>query len=219
MNDWVVPRLNWDDAYRPDRGRVLDLEQIEKLSKFLRYSNEDENQVAARTLPGVHSKGSFLTRGSGHNKLGAYTETPGEYREVVERLLRKHKAAAKFVPAPIIQKREGARIGIVTIGGCDPAVREAIDLLPQRGIDADFMRIRGFPFGEDVEAFLNAHDVNFIVEQNRDAQMCSLLTLETGVAKDKLRSVLAFGGFPLSAKSVIDGILEQVGEPAHAIHS
>jgi 2-oxoglutarate ferredoxin oxidoreductase subunit alpha len=209
MNDWVVPRLTWDDSYRPDRGRVLELSEIEKLPKFLRYTGEDENHIASRTLPGVHSKGAFFTRGSGHNKLGAYTEMPDEYQDVVERLLRKHKAAAKFVPAPVIQKHEGARIGIVTLGGCDPAVREAIELLPQRGIDADFMRIRGFPFHEDVEAFLNSHDVNFVVEQNRDAQLLSLLTLETGVAKSKLRSVLAFGGFPLSAKNVIDGILEQ----------
>ncbi|HVO97385.1 MAG TPA: 2-oxoacid:acceptor oxidoreductase subunit alpha [Bryobacteraceae bacterium] len=211
MNDWVVPRLTWDDAYRPDRGRVLNLAQIEKLSKFLRYTNEDENHVTARTLPGVHSKGAFFTRGSGHNKFGAYTETPDEYQEVMERLLRKHKASANFVPAPIIQRRDGARIGVVTIGGCDPAVREAIDLLPSHGIDADFMRIRGFPFSEEVEAFLNEHDVNFIVEQNRDAQLRSLLTLETGVSKNKLLSILVFGGFPLSAKHVIDGILKQWG--------
>jgi 2-oxoglutarate ferredoxin oxidoreductase subunit alpha len=209
MNDWVVPRLTWDDAYKPDRGRVLDLEQVEKLSKFLRYTGEDENHIAARTLPGVSSKGAFFTRGSGHNRFGAYTEMPDEYQDVVERLLRKHKSAAKFVPPALIQKKEGARVGIVTIGGCDPAVREAIELLPQRGIDADYMRIRGFPFGEEVEAFLNDHEVNFIVEQNRDAQLKSLLVLETGIAKDKLRSVLAFGGFPLSAKNVIDGILEQ----------
>jgi 2-oxoglutarate ferredoxin oxidoreductase subunit alpha len=209
MNDWVVPRLTWDDAYKPDRGRVLDLDQVEKLSKFLRYTGEDENHIAARTLPGVSSKGAFFTRGSGHNRFGAYTEMPDEYQDVVERLLRKHKSAAKFVPPALIQKKEGARVGIVTIGGCDPAVREAIELLPQRGIDADYMRIRGFPFGEEVEAFLNDHEVNFIVEQNRDAQLKSLLVLETGIAKDKLRSVLAFGGFPLSAKNVIDGILEQ----------
>jgi 2-oxoglutarate ferredoxin oxidoreductase subunit alpha len=129
----------------------------------------------------------------------------------VERLLRKHKASANFVPPAFIHKKEGSRIGIVTIGGCDPAVREAIELLPQRGIDADFMRIRGFPFPAEVEEFLHAHDVNFIVEQNRDAQLRSLLVLETGVPKDKLRSVLAFGGFPLSAKNVIDGIVQQWG--------
>ncbi len=222
MNDWVVPRLTWDDAYKPDRGRVLDLEQIEKLSKFLRYTGEDENYIAARTLPGVSSKGAFFTRGSGHNKFGGYTEMPDEYQEVVERLLRKHKSAAKFVPPPIIQRREGARVGIVTIGGCDPAVREAIELLPQRGIDADYMRIRGFPFPDEVEAFLNEHEINFIVEQNRDAQLHSLLVLETGVAKDKLHSVLAFGGFPLSAKNVIDGIMKyelaNQGELKDAVH-
>jgi 2-oxoglutarate/2-oxoacid ferredoxin oxidoreductase subunit alpha len=222
MNDWVVPRLQWDDAYRPDRGRVLDLEQIEKLSKFLRYSDPDENSIPSRTLPGVTAKGAFFTRGSGHNKFGGYTEMPDEYQEVVERLLLKHKASAKFVPPPVIHKKEGARIGIVTLGGCDPAVREAIELLPQRGIEADFMRIRGFPFPQEVEAFLNEHEVNFIVEQNRDAQLRSLLVLETNVAKEKLRSVLAFGGFPLSAKNVIDGILghdlSNQGDLTHAIH-
>src|SRR5205085_6819011 len=88
MNDWVVPRLNWDDAYRPDRGRVLGAEELEKMTRFYRYTNEDEHQVAARTLPGVHPNGSFFIRGSGHNKFGGYTETPAEYQEVMDRLLR-----------------------------------------------------------------------------------------------------------------------------------
>ncbi len=210
MNDWVVPRLSWDDSYRPDRGRVLGAEELENISKFLRYTNEDENHVAARTLPGVHSKGAFFVRGSGHNKFGGYTEIPDEYREVVDRLLRKHTAAARFIPAPVILKREGARIGVVTLGGCDPAVREALDLLAERGIECDFMRLRGFPFEHSVEEFLNEHDVCFIVEQNRDAQLRGLLTLETSVAKEKLRSVLVYGGFPLSASHVINGILSQM---------
>ena len=209
MNDWVVPRLTWDDSYRPDRGRVLDADELKQISKFLRYTNEDENFVASRTLPGVSSKGAFFTRGSGHNKFGGYTETPDEYQEVLDRLLKKHKAAAKFVPAPIVQKRKGAKFGVITIGGCDMAVREALDILEERGIPADFMRIRGFPFEDSVEEFLNAHEVNFIVEQNRDAQLRSLLTLETSVSKDQLRSVLVYGGFPLSAKRVIDQILNQ----------
>ena len=210
MNDWVVPRLTWDDSYRPDRGRVLQLEEIEKISKYFRYSPEDENYVAARTLPGVHEKGAFFTRGSGHTKLGGYTEMPDEYQEVVDRLLKKHKAAAKFVPAPIIERRKGAKFGVVTIGGCDPAVREALDILERRGIPADYMRLRAFPFDESVDAFLNGHEFNFIVEQNRDAQLRSLLTLETSVPKDKLRSVLVYGGFPLSAKRAIDQILSQL---------
>ncbi len=213
MNDWVVPRLQWDDSYKPDRGRVLSAEELEKITKFQRYTNEDENQVAARTLPGVHSKGAFFTRGSGHNKFGAYTETPDEYREVMDRLLLKHKAAAKFVPPPVIERRIDAQFGVVTLGGCDLAVREGLDLLAERGVVADFMRLRGFPFDESVQAFLDEHDFCYVIEQNRDAQLRSLLTLETGVAKDKLRSVLVYGGFPLSAKHVIDGIMRQLGIP------
>ena len=210
MNDWVVPRLQWDNAYRPDRGRVLTAEQLEKLPKFSRYSDEDENHVPPRSLPGVHSKGAFFTRGSGHNKFGGYTEIPDEYQEVVDRLARKHKAAARFVPAPLIQKAEGARFGIVTLGGCDLAVREAVEILARRGVVADLMRLRGFPFDEPVEAFLSEHQFNYVIEQNRDAQLRSLLLLETGIAKDKLRSILVYGGFPLSAGSVVDRILSEV---------
>jgi 2-oxoglutarate ferredoxin oxidoreductase subunit alpha len=101
-------------------------------------------------------------------------------------------------------------IGVVTLGGCDPAVREALDLLAQRGVDASYMRVRGFPFDDSVEAFLDAHDVCFVVEQNRDAQLRSLLILETHVPQEKLRSVLVYGGFPLSARHVVDGIISQL---------
>ena len=210
MNDWVVPRLTWDGSYVPDRGRVLNAEQVSQIAKFQRYYPEDENFVAARTLPGVHAKGAFFTRGSGHNKYGGYTETPAEYQEVVDRLLKKHQAAAKYVPAPVIIKQSGARIGIITIGGCDPAVREAVDLLAARGVAADYMRIRGFPFSDTVEEFIMHHNFCFVVEQNRDAQLRSLLVLETSVPKDRLRSVLSYGGFPLSARHVIEPILSQV---------
>ena len=210
MNDWVVPRLQWDNAYRPDRGRVLTAEQLEKLPKFNRYSDEDENHVPPRSLPGVHSKGAFFTRGSGHNKFGGYTEIPDEYQEVVDRLALKHKAAARFVPAPVIQKAEGAHFGIVTLGGCDLAVREAVEILARRGVSVNLMRLRGFPFDEPVEAFLKEHEFNYVIEQNRDAQLRSLLLLETGIAKDKLRSILVYGGFPLSASSVVDRILSEV---------
>jgi 2-oxoglutarate ferredoxin oxidoreductase subunit alpha len=208
MNDWVVPRLRWDDGYRPDRGRVLTREELEKLPKFTRYSPEDDLAVAARTLPGVHEKGAFFTRGSGHNKLGGYTEIPDEYQDVMDRLLRKHAAARAHVPPPIIERRQGARFGVVTVGGCDLAVREALDVLAARGTPANFMRVRGFPFGDDVEAFLREHDRVFVVEQNRDAQLRSLLILETGTPKEKLLSVLAYGGFPLQAAQVVRGIEE-----------
>lgn len=211
MNDWVVPRLQWDDTYRPDRGRVLSLEEIEKLPKFQRYLDADQDYVTSRTLPGVHPKASYFTRGSGHTKFGTYTEIPDEYQEVMDRLRKKHQAAAKFVPAPIIEHRPSASFAIVTLGGCDLAVREALDVLAERGVIGDFMRIRGFPFDNDVEAFLAEYDICFVVEQNRDAQLRSLLTLETKVSKDRLRSVLVYGGFPLSARHVVDGVMDELG--------
>jgi len=211
MNDWVVPRLTWDDTYKPDRGRVLDAEELEKkISKFTRYSPEDENFVVARTLPGVSQKGAYFTRGSGHNKFGGYTEIPDEYQEVMDRLKKKHAAAANFIPDPEYVPREGAKFGVIAMGGCDPAVREALDVLDRQGTPADYLRIRGFPFGEAVERFLAKHDFCFVVEQSRDAQLRSLLTLETSVPKDKLRSVLVYGGFPLSSRHVVQGILSQI---------
>ena len=222
MNDWVVPRLQWDDSYRPDRGLVLDKTQIEDLKQFYRFLPQNGDAIAARTLPGVHPKGAYFTRGSGHNKFGAYTETPDEYQEVMDRLALKHRSAAEAVPAPVIVKRNAllhgaARFGIVTIGGCDPAVREAIDQLERFGIHADYMRVRGFPFDRAVVGFLEDHDYCFVVEQNRDAQFKSLLTLETGIAKEKLRSILVYGGFPLSARHVVEEITSQVEETS-AIH-
>jgi 2-oxoglutarate ferredoxin oxidoreductase subunit alpha len=206
MNDWVVPRLKWDDNYKPNRGKVLTAEQLEKIQTFHRYAHEDENFVSPRTLPGVHPKGAFLTRGSGHNRLGGYTEMPEEYQEVLDRLAKKHKAAAKFVPEPVIERKKGAKISLVTLGGCDPAVREATDILAAQGVKADYMRIRGFPFDAPVEKFLMEHKVNYIVEQNRDGQMKSLLLIETAVPKEKLQSLLFYGGFPLSAKQVVDAL-------------
>jgi 2-oxoglutarate/2-oxoacid ferredoxin oxidoreductase subunit alpha len=206
MNDWVTPKLTWDDSYRPDRGNVLTLDQLESIENFYRYLPENGTAVAARTLPGVHPKGAFFTRGSGHNKLGGYTENPDEYQEVMDRLLRKHKEAAAWVPPPEILRREGAHAGMITIGGCDPAVREALDILSAMGKPMDYMRIRAFPFHRQVEAFLAEHDYCYVVEQNRDAQLCSLLMLETPVPKDRIRPILVYGGFPLSAKNVLDAI-------------
>ena len=220
MNDWVVPRLTWDDAYQPDRGRVLSLEEIEKLPKFQRYTDEDENSVAARTLPGVHPKGAFFTRGSGHNKFGGYTEMPDEYQEVMDRLLKKHKAAAKFVPAPSfsaatrrqVRRRHHRRLrsGRARSAGSSGRARESWPISCASAASRSMTA---------VEAFLDEHEICFVVEQNRDAQLRSLLTLETSVAKDKLRSVLVYGGFPLSARHVVDGVLREFGLSASRIRS
>jgi 2-oxoglutarate ferredoxin oxidoreductase subunit alpha len=213
MNDWVTPKLKWDDSYRPDRGRVLSAADLEAIPKFLRYMPENGSAVAPRTLPGVSAKGAFFTRGSGHNKFGGYTEIPDEYQEVMDRLLRKHKEAASFMPPPIVRKYPGATIGVITVGGCDAAVREALDILEEQGNPMDFMRIRGFPFDEPIEQFIADHEYCYVIEQNRDAQLRTLLLLETSAPKEKLRSITVYGGFPLSAKNVLDQIGMQVEEP------
>jgi 2-oxoglutarate ferredoxin oxidoreductase subunit alpha len=210
MNDWVVPKLEWDDSYKPDRGKVLSFADLEKLEKFYRYSPENDDGVAARTLPGVHAKGAFFTRGSGHNKLGGYTEIPDEYQEVMDRLARKHKKAAKAVPAPIVRNQPGASMGLISLGGCDGAVREAVDVLRAEGIIVDYMRICAFPFDDSVDTFINAHQKNFVIEQNRDAQLRMLLVTETSVSKDRLESILVYGGFPLSSRHVVAGVKKKL---------
>jgi 2-oxoglutarate ferredoxin oxidoreductase subunit alpha len=125
---------------------------------------------------------------------------------VIDRVARKIQGATRAVPAPLIKTRPGATMGIVTVGGCHAACLEAMDLLAKDGIALDYLRVRGFPFGEDVRKFLESHDVNFIVEQNRDAQLRSLLMLETEVGVEKLESVRYYGGFPMSAHHVINGV-------------
>ena len=211
MNDWVCPALEWDDDYLPDRGRVLGAAELRELEVFHRYEPADADSIAARTLPGVSELGAYFTRGSGHSSDGAYTETPVEYQAVVDRLSRKHAAAAEHMPGPVVIDGMHAPLGIVTLGSCELAVLEAIELLAAQGVVADYMRIRGFPFGGAVKAFLESHETIVVVEQNRDGQLRTLLTLETAVPKEKLESVLVYGGYPLSAEDVVDGVTRIIG--------
>jgi 2-oxoglutarate ferredoxin oxidoreductase subunit alpha len=210
MNDWVVPELHWNDDYLWDRGPVLNDEDLARMSEFFRYNSANDDFVAARTLPGSDEKGAYFIRGSGHDQFGRYTENPPEYQEVVDRLKKKHAASAEQVPAPVIERRDDAAIGVITIGSCDLAVREALDQLADAGLPADFLRVRGFPFVAEVRAFVEEHEHCFVVEQNRDAQLRSLIAIETGVAIEKMYPVLAYGGFPLSAQQVVDSVLAKL---------
>jgi 2-oxoglutarate ferredoxin oxidoreductase subunit alpha len=214
MNDWMVPKLTWDDAYRPDRGKVLSAAELDAAKTFYRYLDVDGDGVPQRSLPGVHPKGAYFTRGSGHNKFGAYTEDADEYQEVIDRVGRKIQNAARAVPAPVLRRTPGAKMGLLTVGGCHAACMEAMDLLGKEGIALDYMRVRGFPFGDDVRAFLNEHDVTFVVEQNRDAQLRSLLMLDTGTPLSKLESVRYYAGFPMSAHHVISGVKAKLEKAA-----
>ena len=214
MNDWMIPKLAWDDSYRPDRGKVLGAEELEEVKAYYRYLDAEGDGIAPRTLPGVHPKGAYFTRGSGHNRLGGYTEDGDEYVEVVDRIDRKIQRAARAVPAPVVRQAPGAKLGLLTIGGCHAACVEALDLLAAEGIALDYMRVRGFPFGEEVSRFLDAHDMNFVVEQNRDGQLRNLLMLETGIPVEKLESVRYYGGFPMSAHHVISGVKAKLEKAA-----
>jgi len=214
MNDWMVPKLTWDDNYQPDRGKVLSAEDLEKAKSFYRYLDVDGDGIPQRSLPGVHPKGAFFTRGSGHNKFGAYTEDGDEYQEVLDRIARKVQSATKAIPQPFTKPTPGATMGLVTVGGCHAACVEAIDQLAKEGIKLNYMRVRGFPFADEVRQFLDQHEVNFIVEQNRDAQLRSLLMLDTGVHVEKLESVRYYAGFPMSAHHVISGVKAKVEKAA-----
>ena len=134
---------------------------------------------------------------------------PGK-EKVVDRLKKKHAASAAHLPAPVIERRDGATIGVITIGSCDLAVREALDQLADAGVPADFLRVRGFPFVEEVRAFVDEHELCFVVEQNRDAQLRSLIAIETGVSTESMHPVLAYGGFPLSAQHVVESVLAKL---------
>ena len=217
MNDWMCRDLKWDDSYVPDRGKVLDREALEKIDKFYRYLDKDEDGIPYRTFPGVHPKGAYFTRGSGHTQLGTYTEDAVEYQRVLDRLLRKFATAKRLVPKPVIERDTRNDAAIVSIGSCDGAVREALDMLAARGVRLDYLRVRGFPFGEEVEKFLEEHAVVYVVEQNRDAQLRSLLTLETRVEKSKLRSLLHYSGLPVSSAFIVDGVLADRAEGRRAV--
>jgi 2-oxoglutarate/2-oxoacid ferredoxin oxidoreductase subunit alpha len=229
MNDWMCRDLKWDEGYRPDRGKMLDKEGVLKLEKFYRYMDKDGDGIGYRTLPGVHPKAAYFTRGSGHTQYGTYTEDSVEYQIVLDRLLKKWETAKKLVPRAIIDATAGSDIGLVSIGSCDGAIHEAMDVLKAEGVAVDYMRVRAFPFSEDVERFLSAHKLLFVIEQNRDAQFKSLLTLETAVEKSQLRSLLSYDGLPISSSFIVEGVLAEVrptpkqqpvqtGQPKGAAH-
>ena len=206
MNDWMCDDLQWDDGYRPDRGKVLSAEELENAESFYRYLDVDGDGIPYRTYPGVGGKGAYFVRGSGHNKYGAYTEDAEEYQEVVDRLNRKWRTAAELVPKPVTGMRKSADWGIVAVGSSDYAVAEAVEILARKGIHLNYMRIKAFPFSDEVVDFLDRHQRVFVVEQNRDAQLKSLLMIETDYPKARMESILHYSGLPIDCRCVVEGI-------------
>ena len=208
MNDWMVPELEWDDDYRPDRGKVLHAEDLEKIEKFHRYIDTDGDGITWRSLPGEHPKGSFFTRGSGHNRYGAYTEDADEYQDVVDRLLVKWETARELMPEPVIEYSRFNRSAVLTVGSGEAAVCEAVEQLAAEGVKLNYCRVKAFPFGEAVTDFIERHDRVYVVEQNRDAQLRSLLILDAGIDQKKLVPVLHYNGMPMHAGFVAERIRE-----------
>jgi 2-oxoglutarate ferredoxin oxidoreductase subunit alpha len=213
MNDWRIPRLRWDDSYKWDRGKVFGEAELAKLKSFSRYLDVDGDGIAARSLPGVSAKGAYFTRGSGHDKHGRYTEDEVAYQEVVDRLVHKLETARTYVPKPVVERADGAKTAIVCAGSSDAACREAIEELAKRGHAVSYMRVKSFPFAPEVESFLRAHETVFVVDQNRDAQLRTLLLNDTSAEKKQLLSVRHYSGTPLSSVHVLDEVLP-VLEPA-----
>ncbi len=212
MNDWVCPDLKWDEDYQPDKGKVLSAEDLEAMEKFYRYFDSDGDGIPYRTLPGEHPKGSYFTRGSGHNKYGAYTEDSGEYQEVVDRLLVKWETARSMVPAPEIEYSKFNNTAILSVGSCDGAVKEALIRLKEKNIGMNYCRVKAFPFNDDVKDFIDKHERVYVVEQNRDAQLRSLLMLDADADPEKLVSMLHYNGMPINAEFVIDKVEEEVAK-------
>ncbi|MEJ2603225.1 MAG: 2-oxoacid:acceptor oxidoreductase subunit alpha [Gammaproteobacteria bacterium] len=208
MNDWMVPELVWDDDYQPDRGKVLHAEDLEKIEKFHRYLDRDGDGIPYRSLPGEHPKGSFFTRGSGHNKFGAYTEDADEYQDVIDRLLVKWETARDLVPEPVVEYSKFNRSAVLTVGSGEAAVHEAVERLAADGVTLNYCRVKAFPFGQAVLDFIERHDRVYVVEQNRDAQLRSLLILDAGIDQKKLVPVLHYNGMPMHAGFVVDRIRE-----------
>ena len=208
MNDFLSEPLEWEDDRTYDRGKVLDAEALDGLDVFGRYLDIDGDGIGYRTLPGTHpEKGAFFTRGTSRDEFAAYTESPEAYQKNMERLLSKWETAKIILPAPEIDSSK-QKVGVLYFGTTAYPMPEAQDCLRQEGISFDLCRIRSFPFSAEVVSFVNDHDVVFVVEQNRDAQMRTLLINEEDFEPAKLVSVLYYAGLSMSA----DVIQKQISD-------
>jgi 2-oxoglutarate ferredoxin oxidoreductase subunit alpha len=204
MNNWMSEPFDYPE--KPiDRGKILTAEDLQGLGSFGRYEDVDGDAIPYRTLPGTdHPKAAYFTRGSGHNDKALYTEKPDEYQAVMDRLDRKFETARTLVPHPVIEQNGKSKVGIIAYGTSDFAVLESRDQLKKEyGVETDYLRIRAFPFTSEIHDFVASHDRIYVVEQNRDAQMLSLLKLDLPAADAvKLRSILHYNGLPIDARSV-----------------
>jgi len=208
MNDHVTAPLAWDDSREYKRGKVLGARDLEKIERFGRYHDVDGDGIPYRTYPGTHpTKGSYFTRGTSRDEYAVYTEDGNAYKRNMDRLIKKWHTAKNMVPAPhLYQEKNKHELGLLFFGTSQYAVEESMDLLKEKKINTDALRIRSFPFNATVEDFIKAHKKVFVIEQNRDAQMKSLLMIELGIDPAKLVSVLNYDGMPITANHIVSEI-------------
>ncbi|MGO8758633.1 MAG: 2-oxoacid:acceptor oxidoreductase subunit alpha [Terracidiphilus sp.] len=213
MNNWMSEPFAYPD--KPlDRGKVLTAEDLDRLGGFARYRDVDGDAIGWRTLPGTpHTKAAYFTRGSGHNDAAIYTEKPDEYQEVMDRLARKFETARELVPAPVVTRNGSSKIGFLAYGSTDFALRESLDQIEkEHGLKVDYLRIRAFPFAHEIADFVASHERVYVVEQNRDGQMASLLKLDLpGEQAVKLRSILHYNGLPPDARTITEEFATKEG--------
>jgi 2-oxoglutarate ferredoxin oxidoreductase subunit alpha len=212
MNQRLCEPFQWDDSRVYDRGKVMTHDELESGRDFGRYLDVDGDGIAYRTYPGTHpTRGGYFTRGTTKDRYARYSEAGPDYMDNMQRLLRKFETAKRLVPAPVIERAaQPTNTGVIWFGSTGAPMAESLAALERQGIHLDRMRIRGFPFADAVAEFIAAHEHVFLVEQNRDAQMMSLLKMECTPAQfGKLRSVLHYAGLPLDGRSVTTEILKQ----------
>jgi 2-oxoglutarate/2-oxoacid ferredoxin oxidoreductase subunit alpha len=213
MNNWMSEPFSYPD--KPlNRGKVLSAEDLRKLGGFARYKDVDGDGIGYRTLPGTdHPLAAYFTRGSGHNEKAQYTERPDDYFNNMERLNRKFETARSLVPRPEVVQTGKAKIGLIAFGTSDFATHESRDQLSEEyQLDTDYLRLRAYPFSREVHDFVASHERVYVIEQNRDAQMLSLLKLDLPAEElVKLRSIRHFNGLPIDARSITDDLVTQEG--------
>ncbi len=208
MNDHVSEPFQWNEKRRYNRGKVLSAEELDKLAKYGRYKDSDNDGIPYRTIPGTHpTKGAFVTRGTSRDEYAVYTEDSNAYKRNMDRLLKKWETAKEMVPSPQIYKNNGkSGAAMLFYGTTRYAAEEAMDMMKERKEPMDALRVRGFPFSKEVADFVKAHSKIFVIEQNRDAQMRSLMMNELGTDPKKLISVLNYDGLPVTAHHIVNEI-------------
>ena len=208
MNTRLCEPFQWDDTKAYDRGKVMSYDALEAGKDFGRYLDVDGDGIAYRTYPGTHpEKGAYFTRGTTKDRYARYSETGPDYVDNMQRLLRKFETAKSLVPKPLLYPAEKpARFGAIFYGSTSPAMQEALNVLAERGIHVNALRVRGFPFQEEINDFVASHPWVFVIEQNRDAQLKTMLVNEAKVNASRLLSILHYDGTPITARFIVDQI-------------